>query len=510
METLAAYDYLVVGGGSAGSVLAARLSDVDDVSVGLIEWGVSDQHDERALLLRRWPEMLESEHHLDYPCVEQPRGNSHILQARARILGGCSSHNGMIAFRPPARDLQEWVELGARGWGPAELLPYYERLATHIVPVAPAHRNPYLRDVIDAAATALAIPVRERWNNEPLVDGTGFLELGYYPSTGMRSSASVDYLHPIADTRMNLDLILRTRARRLVIDEARRARAVEVECDDGSLRRIEARHEIILACGAIDTPRLLLLSGVGPGEELRDAGVPVVHDLPGVGRNLCDHPEGLIVWEAKAAVGSIAASGWDAIIAVRLDDTRSAPDILCHVPLMTFAEHSERMGFVTPEPSVSMTPNVAKPRSRGRVWIGSPDPERPPLIDYRYFTDPAGHDEAVLVAGMRLARLVADTEPMAHWIAREVFPGPDVQADDQLSALARATHSTVYHVCGTCRIGAHDDPAAVVDPQLRVRGIDGLRIADASVFPTITTVNPVVTIMMVAERAADLIRSRNA
>jgi choline dehydrogenase-like flavoprotein len=510
------YDYVVVGGGTAGAIVAARLSEERGVTVALVEWGPSDEHEPRALMLRRWAEMMESEFDLDYRSVQQPRGNSHIRQARARILGGCSSHNTMIAFRPPARDLQEWAALGADGWGPDEFLPYYERLATNILPVAAEHRNPYLQDVIHAASTALSIPIREHWNRSGFADGTGFLELGYYPQTGVRSSSSVDYLHPIASSRTNLLLRLEARAVRILFDGddqgsggglERRARAIEVVGPDGAREQIAARREIVLCAGAIDTPRLLLLSGVGAAEDLRDAGVAVVHDLPGVGRNLMDHPEGLLLWEASGPIPEIGASDWDAIIALRLDPAEPAPDILCHIPLMTLAENSERLGFVTPSHSISLTPNVAKPRSRGRVWIDSPDPARPPLIDYGYFTDPEGHDEAVLLAGMRMARRVAATEPMARWVAREVFPGPDVRSDRELSELARAAHHTVYHVCGTCRIGAADDPGAVVDPQLRVRGIAGLRIADASVFPTITTVNTVVTVLMIGERAADLIRS---
>lgn len=500
------YDYVVVGGGTAGAVVAARLSEDADTSVALVEWGPTDEHEPRALELRRWAEMMESEYDLDYASVKQPRGNSHIRQARAKILGGCSSHNTMIAFRPPVRDLDEWVAAGAEGWGAEQFFPYYDRLATNIVPVAPEHRNPYLNDVIAAAAAALDIPVRERWNDGPFADGTGFLELGYYPETGIRSSSSVDYLHPITD-RPNLHIELETRVLRVVIDSEKQARAIEVERADGSRGEIAARREIVLCAGSIDTPRLLMLSGVGPADDLRAAGVEVTHDLPGVGRNLMDHPEGLVLWEAAEPIPDVGASDWDAIISLRLDPSAPAPDILCHIPLMTLADNSERLGFVTPEHSLSLTPNVAKPRSRGRVWIDSPDPAAQPLIDYGYFTDPEGRDERTLIAGMRMARRVAATEPMARWITREVFPGPEVQSDEDLSELARAAHHTVYHVSGTCKIGAASDAAAVVDPQLRVRGIGGLRVADASVFPVITTVNTVVTVLMVGERAADLIRT---
>jgi choline dehydrogenase-like flavoprotein len=176
-----------------------------------------------------------------------------------------------------------------------------------------------------------------------------------------------------------------------------------------------------------------------------------------------------------------------------------------HFPVEAVADHAVTYGAVLPKRIVSIAPNVAKPRSRGRVWITSDDPSRPPSIDYRYFTDPDGRDEATLIAGIRLARRIAAQAPMSEWVVREVFPGPDVICDGDLSEALRATHQTVYHVSGTCRMGADDDPMAVCGPDLRVRGVDGLRVVDASVFPTIPSVNPVGTVMAVAERASDLL-----
>jgi choline dehydrogenase-like flavoprotein len=275
---------------------------------------------------------------------------------------------------------------------------------------------------------------------------------------------------------------------------------------------LSAREEIVICCGAIDTPRLLLLSGIGPAEQLRELGIEVVADLPGVGENLTDHPEGLVVWEATRPIPPVSATDWDVAVLVRVDADSQVPDVLAHVPLMTYAVHAQARGVEIPEPSISMTPNVTRPRSRGRVALSSPDPDVPPLIDYRYFTDPEGYDERILLAGMKMVRRVAAAEPMARWVKREVFPGPDVQADDELdeelSAVARATHHTVYHVSCTCRMGPDHDPLAVLDPQLRVRGVRGLSVADASSFPSLTTVNPVIAVMMLGERAADLIRAR--
>lgn len=501
------YDYVICGGGTAGAVVAARLSEDPKVTVGLLELGPSDAGEPRALYIRRWSEMLEGEYDLDYASVPQPRGNSYIRQARAAILGGCSSHNTMIALRPPRADFDDWAARGAAGWDAASMDPYFGKLAINIAPVAPGHRNPYLADVVKTAATALGIPVRENWNGEPYADGTGFLPIGYYPDSGLRSSSSVAYLHPVLSTRRNLVLHPRTRVMRVLVNGSRQATAVQARHADGSAGIFTARREVILCCGAIDTPRLLLLSGIGPAAHLRQLGIDVTADLPGVGQSLTDHVEGIVVWEAIRPLPPQGATDWDMTIMYRTDPSAPGPDVLAHVPLMTFAMHPERLGYRIPPHSISMTPNVTRPRSRGTVSLASPDPDAPPLLDYRMFTDPSGHDEATLVAGMRMARLIAAQQPMAGWIRREVFPGPDVQGEEELSALARATCHTVYHVSCTARMGAPSDPGAVLDPQLRVRGVGGLRVIDASAFPSLTTVNPVVAVLMLAERGADFVHA---
>ncbi len=498
-------DVLVVGTGTAGAVLASRLSEDPATHVIALEWGPSDREEPRALAIRRWFEMLEGEYDLDYRCVPQARGNSRIRQSRARILGGCSTHNTMIAFRPLADDLDRWVARGAKGWGPEDFLPWFDRLATRLVPVAHDHRNPYLADVVQAAHHALGVPVIEDWNRRQFTEGAGFLTIGYTPETGLRESSSVAYLHAIMDTRANLEILLETRALRIVVENGR-AVAVDVRRKDGSLERVRARREIVLACGAIDTPRLMQLSGLGPADELARIGITPVLDLPGVGANLLDHPEALLVFEAARPVDPRGATDWDIAVFARTDPTERGPDVMMHVPLMTYAVHAEALGYPTPERSLSITPNVPRPRSRGTVRIGSADPDATPLIDYRYLTDPEGYDERMLVTGVKLARRLAAASPMREWLLRETFPGPTVQSDEDLAALIRQTHHTVYHVSGTCRMGAADDAMAVVDPDLRVRGLSGLRIADASVFPELTTVNPVVTILMLAERAAARMR----
>ena len=502
-----AFDVVIVGGGTAGCVLARRLADDPTRRVCLIEAGPSDRAEPRALELVRWSEMLEGEYDYDYRSIAQPHGNSEVRQARARILGGCSAHNNMIAWRPPVADLEEWVELGATGWGPDELLPLFDRLLARIEPVAPEHRNPFAGAVVEAAATALGIPLLDCFDADAPPDGAGFFALGYTAATGRRSSASAAYLHDVIDERPNLELMLETRALRVLFDDEHRATGVEVRDRDGITSVVGSRREIVLSGGVIDSPRLLLQSGVGPAEQLRALGIEVVADVPGVGENLVDHPEGLIVWELSRPLPTVAASQWDAGILLSLGGARGAPAMVCHIPLLTVATHPERLGFATPALSATLTPNVAKPRSRGRVFLTSPDPDVAPGYDPRYLSDPEGYDLAVLVEGVRVARRIAAAPQLAGWIVRETFPGPTAVADDDLAELVRATHHTVYHPCGTCRIGSTTDPLAVCDPELRVRGVRGLRVADASVFPSITAVNPVVTVMMVGERAAELVAS---
>jgi len=202
--------------------------------------------------------------------------------------------------------------------------------------------------VIQAASAALGIPVREAWNTGTYADGTGFLPIGYHPETGVRSSSSVAYLHPVTGDRKNLELHCRTRVLKVLMDSSRRACGVAARRPDGSAVTVSARREVILCCGAIDTPRLLLLSGIGPAAQLREHGIEVVADVPGVGANLCDHPEGIVVWEAARPLPDVGATDWDMTIMYRSDPGREVADVLAHVPLMTFAMHPERLGFQIP------------------------------------------------------------------------------------------------------------------------------------------------------------------
>jgi choline dehydrogenase-like flavoprotein len=498
------YDVVIVGGGTAGAVVASRLSADPALRVCLVEGGPSDVGDQRVLRLRNWLNLLESELDYDYPTVPQPRGNSHIRHSRARVLGGCSSHNTMISFLPLPEDLADWEAAGATGWSYERMLPYWRRLAVHVQPVAEADRNPLAADFVAACHTALGVPVQDDFNAAPFADGTGFFSVGYHPETGTRSSASVAYLHPHLD-RPNLTVLTETWAYRLDTDGAGTVTGVRVRAADGSLRVLHATGEYVLCAGAIDTPRLLLLSGIGPAGDLRRLGIDVALDLPGVGEHLLDHPESLILWEAARPVPPQSAMDSDAGLFVRRDPGATRPDLMFHLYQIPFTVNTARLGYDVPAHGFGMTPNVPRPRSVGRLWLTDADPSTKPALDFRYFTDPDGHDERAIVDGLRIAREVAATEPFRSWIAREIAPGPEVRTDEELSAYGRAAAHTVYHPAGTCRMGAAADPLAVVDPSLRLRGSSNVRIADASVLPTMPTVNPMIAVLMIGERAADLV-----
>ncbi|GHC58775.1 GMC family oxidoreductase [Streptomyces cinnamoneus] len=497
------YDYVVIGGGTAGSVIASRLTEDPDVRVAVIEGGPTDVDREDVLTLRRWLGLLGGDLDYDYPTTEQPRGNSHIRHSRARVLGGCSSHNTLISFKPLPGDWDEWAEAGAEGWDAASMDPYFARLRNNIVAVDEKDRNAIARDFVEAAQKAVGVPRVEGFNQQPFHEGVGFFDLAYHPENNKRSSASVAYLHPFLD-RPNLHLMLETWAHRLEL-EGTRAKGVHVRTKDGEEIYVEAAREVLVCAGAVDTPRLLLHSGIGPKTDLEELGIPVVHDLPGVGENLLDHPESVIVWETDGPIPENSAMDSDAGLFVRRDPASNGPDLMFHFYQIPFTDNPERLGYEKPEHGVSMTPNIPKPRSRGRLYLTSADPAVKPALDFRYFTDEEDYDARTLVDGIKIAREIAKAEPLAGWLRREVCPGPDVTSDEDLSEYARKVAHTVYHPAGTCRMGAADDTGAVVDPQLRIRGLENIRIADASVFPTMTAVNPMIGVLMVGEKCAELL-----
>lgn len=519
------FDYVIVGGGTAGCVLANRLTEDPNVSVAVIEGGPSDENEDRVLNLRRWLELLGSDLDYEYTTTEQPRGNSHILHSRARVLGGCSSHNTLISFLPFNADLDNWRDYyGCPGWDAAMLQPYSLRLKMNVVPIAPQHRNHVVRDWVDTCTAVTKAPVLEDMNAQIAFrggfdTGVGFFNIAYDPYNGYRSSASTAYMHPImargATPRKNLHLFLETWVRELEFDavDAQRVCGVRVVARDGSPRVIRARREVILAAGAFDTPRLMLLSGIGPKDELAAHGIPTRVHLPGVGENLGDHPESIIIWETRGTPDATVMSS-DAALFVRAlppdaePVPHPGPDLMFHIYQVPFTENTAREGYPEPEHAICMTPNPMRSRGRGKLSLASGDPAAKPLINFRYFEDPDRYDERILVEGVKLARKIAEQEPFKQHLVREVAPGPACQTDEQISAYARSVAHTVYHPMGSCRMGTPGRDAGVVVDQadLRVVGVRGLRVCDASVIPTVTSLNPMLTILMIAERGADLIR----
>jgi choline oxidase len=495
MKTELTFDYVVVGGGTSGAVLARRLAELSPARVCLLEAGPSDERDERALSLCRWPSLLGTELDYDYRSEPQIRGNSLIKHSRARMLGGCSSHNSAIAFRAPDVDLRSWESLGAEGWGPAATAPYYNRVFERVHIETPAPLNSCVVAFLEACEQA-GLP-RLDFQEPNFRRGAGWFRLN--TQGDRRQSSSVAYLHPLTELPENLSVMVNTRALRVVTSSSRATGVLT------AIGLINASREVVVCCGAFDTAKLLLLSGIGPADELLSLGIRVVADRPGVGRNLMDHPEGIAIWEAKREVPTETSQFWEAGVFECSFESDAAPEIMAHFGTVAYDDMTRAHGYETALNAFSMTPNVCRPRSRGTVRLRSSNPDDPPRIDMCYFTDVGNYDEGLLLEGFRLVRTLARQPALVSWILRELAPGEGVRSDAELSSYARSTSNTVFHPAGSCRIGGARDVYAVVDPELRVYGVDGLRIADASVFPSMIGVNPCITCMMIGERCADFI-----
>ncbi|MEO8566876.1 MAG: choline dehydrogenase [Betaproteobacteria bacterium] len=526
------YDYIIVGAGSAGCVLADRLTADGRHSVLLLEAGPPDTYPWIHVPIGYAKTMFDARYNWCFYTEPDPGMNGRrIYWPRGKGLGGSSSINGLIYVRGQREDYDRWAAEGNAGWSYDEVLPYFKRLE-HAVggdPVyhgrdgplwcSPIRRRHELIDAVVAGAGELGIARNDDFNGAAQ-EGAGY----YHLSTrrGWRCSTAVAYLKR-ARQRRNLRVETSAQATRIAFD-GRRASGVSYR-HRGAARTATARREVLLCAGALQTPQLLQLSGVGPEALLRSFDIPVVHALPGVGENLQDHLQARVIYECTRPIttNDDLASFWRMIgmgidylftrdgpmavginqggIFARACPDATTPDVQFHIATLS----SDMAGSPTHAFSgFTMSVCQLRPQSRGWVRIRSADPLTPPAMQANYLSAQA--DRETLIAGIRLARRLAATRALSPYVKTEYRPGPAVESDADLLEFARNTSGTIFHPSGTCKMGdAARDRQAVVDSELRVHGLAGVRVVDCSIMPTLTSGNTNVPVVMIAEKAADLI-----
>ena len=521
-----AFDVVVVGAGSAGCALAARLTEDPSLQVLLLEAGGGDDVLEvqiPAALYKVW----RTRRDWNYATDPQPGlGGRELFWPRGKLLGGSSSINAMIYIRGAAADYDEWARLtGDSSWSYADVLPLFRRGEDNSRGADDFHgvggplrvedlRSPHrwTKAVVESAVAA-GFPRNADFNGARQ-EGVGTYQVTQ--KRGRRWSAADAYLKPVLD-RPNLTVRTGAQVTRVLLSEGR-ATGVEY-VRDGRRQTAHAGAEVVLAGGAINSPQLLMLSGIGPAEHLRSVGVAVQHDLPGVGGGLQDHPLVPTIWHVRsgkslfraespsgyaqwfgARRGPLTSNLAEAGLYTRSDPSLAEPDLQYHFLPVKFWRQAEVDPDVDAFTAATVLVDV---HSRGSVRLRSADPTWAPSIDAGYLTD--DRDLDALVTGMEMARDIASVGPLAKVLAEEWSPGDAVRSRQALRAKARETLESLYHPVGSCRMGTDDD--AVVDSELRVRGVDGLRVVDASVMPTLVRGNTNAPTIMIAERASDLIKA---
>ena len=495
------YEFVIVGGGTAGCVLAARLSESPEVSVLLLEAGAAESP-AGAEYPPAWPALLQSPANWGDVAPGQTAAGRPVAVARGRVLGGSSAINAMVFMRGHRSSYDRWVKEGAGGWGFDDLLPFFRRTETA------KGRDPVLRGMdgplIVGPATppnpvlAACLDAAEEAGYRRADDISGGLEEGFGWSdlnivAGRRQSALAAYLRP-AMQRGNLRVVTEAHAHRLLMDRQRCA-GVEYSVS-GELCRAGATGEVVLTAGTIGTPKLLMLSGIGPASALRLHGIEVVAELPGVGENLHDHPYAFIIYRPARPVPAAANNHGEALGLLRSRPDLDYPDLQILFVDISLVPPSAG----GPEPGYTIAPALMQPFSRGTVRLASGSPDAAPVVDPRYLSDP--RDVEAIVTGLKIARQIGRAKALEPWRAAEALPGPGADTDDALRHYADRTMQSYFHPVGTCRMGT--DTMSVVDPELRVHGISGLRIADGSIMPSIVSGNTNATVYAIAERAAAL------